>query len=224
MVSTWAKLPSHLFNTQTPHSAPRCHEAKGSYKHLMWGRLSFSCVFYPVISSKCLQVAPDRRVSCVASLLTCMTWAVVPFWPLLFLVSSFSKHGWIHLFGVLWQKFVVEPLWTLHSTESSADSKWQVQYFPRRQKPTSGHILDWYRPASRLYKRIHLTVVYILHSCCKFPIQLLQLINIFKPHKHTVMGPLTVLVHWVVNDIAASLFFQQIFVDICFCFFYIAAK
>lgn len=172
MVSTWAKLPSHLFNTQTPHSAPRCHEAKGSYKHLMWGRLSFSCVFYPVISSKCLQVAPDRRVSCVASLLTCMTWAVVPFWPLLFLVSSFSKHGWIHLFGVLWQKFVVEPLWTLHSTESSADSKWQVQYFPRRQKPTSGHILDWYRPASRLYKRIHLTVVYILHSCCKFPIQL----------------------------------------------------
>lgn len=38
MVSTWAKLSSHLFNTQTPHAAPRCHEAKGSHKHLMWGR------------------------------------------------------------------------------------------------------------------------------------------------------------------------------------------
>lgn len=54
MVSTWAKLPSHLFNTQTPHGAPRCHKAKGSYKHLMWGRLYraaccfcffFTCVF-----------------------------------------------------------------------------------------------------------------------------------------------------------------------------------
>lgn len=53
MVSTWAKLPSHLFNTQTPHSAPRCHEAKGSYKHLMWGRIrgAACCFFYSFFSS-----------------------------------------------------------------------------------------------------------------------------------------------------------------------------
>lgn len=66
MVSTWAKLPSHLFNTQTPHGAPRCHEAKGSYKHLMWGRFHqlffLVCFFYSVITCKSLKVAPDRRV------------------------------------------------------------------------------------------------------------------------------------------------------------------
>lgn len=68
MVSTWAKLHSHLFNTQTPHSAPRCHKAKGSYKYVMWGRVyrAGCCFFSPAFSSscssKCVQVAPDRRV------------------------------------------------------------------------------------------------------------------------------------------------------------------
>lgn len=106
MVSTWAKLPGHLFNTQTPHGAPICQKAKGSNKHLMWGRfpqlvlLMCSFFFYSVITHKSLKVAPDRRVK-VHGFTTDMM-----FWGLAIVISWFlAIQPWVDLIP----KTVLDP-------------------------------------------------------------------------------------------------------------------
>lgn len=62
VVLTWLahglKSPVIYLTHKTPHGVSRCHEAKGSYKHLARGRPNRAACFYQFIFSKCLCVLP----------------------------------------------------------------------------------------------------------------------------------------------------------------------